>query len=122
MTDARDVEAWKLAIVMTRESGEPVYVSNVDRELSKEGLAKTGKWAASVMQARSLQSEPWRALPCNIEDADIEDILKAGEGERDIRNLYAAAVLRKRMQLHGVSRWHPDPMRALEAAEVKRVP
>jgi hypothetical protein len=114
MTEPRDIEAWKLAIVMMRESNEPVYVNNVDGKLSKEGLAETGKWAASAMQSRSLRLEPWRVAPCEIKDADIEEILRAGPDDQDIRDVYGAAVLRKRMQLNGVSRWHPDPVRALE--------
>src|SRR5690348_8885206 len=104
MTDTPDAEVWKTAITMMRESGEPVWVSDVERMLSKEGLAKTGKWAARAMQARSLRLEPWRVAPCELKDSDIEKILAAGPDDADIRDVYGAAVLRKRMRLHGVSR------------------
>src|SRR5260370_33841837 len=101
MTDhPRDVDAWQLAITMMRETGEPIYISNVERELRKNGLAKTGKWVASVMQSRLLRLELWRVAPCQIKDTDIEKILRDGPDDQDIRDVYGAAVLRKRMQLN----------------------
>jgi hypothetical protein len=116
MTDPRDTEAWKAAIVAMRESGEAVWVNNIDRELRKNGLEKTGKWAARAMQSRSLRLAPWQVAPAEIKDADIEKIIKDGPDDADIRGMYDAAVLRKRMQLNGsISRWHPDPERALAA-------
>jgi hypothetical protein len=35
------------------------------------------------------------------------------------RGYRAAALLRRRMERCGVSRWHPDPIAACEAAEAK---
>jgi hypothetical protein len=112
-----DQEAWQLAIEMLRHTGEAVWVNNVDNLLQSRGLEETGKWAAANMQFVSLRSKPWLTLPCNLSDADVDRILARGDGNGDLRGEYAAAVLAKRMQRLGVSRWHPDPEQAMRDAE-----
>jgi hypothetical protein len=115
--DARDIEAWEMAIAMMRQSGEAVWINNVDNLLQSRGLEETGKWAAANMQFVSLRSKPWLTLPCNLSDAGVERILAAGDNGGDLRGEYAAAVLTRRMRNAGVSRWHPDPERALREAQ-----
>jgi len=66
--------------------------------------------------------------PCEIDEADIEAIVKAGpkpavDGSGiDISN-YPSALMLKRMLAYGVSRYHPNPLAAIEAAtKAKRRP
>jgi hypothetical protein len=115
--DARDIEAWEMAIATMRQSGEAVWVNNVDNLLQSRGLAETGKWAAANMQFVTLRSKPWLTLPCNLSDADVDRILARGDGGSDLRGEYAAAVLAKRMQRYGISKYHPNPEQALREAE-----
>jgi hypothetical protein len=112
-----DEQAWQLAIAMLRHVGEPIEVSGVERLLEEDGLEKAGSYAAHAMQFRTLHSKPWLMLPCGLNDADIEAILAAGNSNGDRCGRYAAAVLARRMQQHGVSRFHPDPEHALRDAE-----
>jgi hypothetical protein len=58
-------------------------------------------------QIDALHLEPWQDPPCVI---DLDDV--------DENNEQGAALLR-RMLAAGVSRYDPDPMRALERAEGK---
>jgi hypothetical protein len=117
MTAVTDEEAWALAIAMLRQSGEPVWVNNIEGMLESRGFEEAGRWASSQMQFLSLRSKPWLVLPCNLDDADVDRILAAGSDGGDLHGRYAAAVLARRMRRYGISRWHPDPERAIEAAQ-----
>jgi hypothetical protein len=117
MTAVTDEEAWTLAIAMLRQSGEPVWVNNIEGMLESRGFEEAGRWASSQMQFLSLRSKPWLKLPCNLDDAEVERILAAGDNGNDFHGKYAAAVLARRMQRHNISKWHPDPKRALTEAE-----
>ncbi len=112
-----DEEAWRLAIERMRQSGEPVWIRNVEGLLQSRGLDETGRWASANMQFQSLRSKPWLALPCHLNNTDVERTLAAGDNGGDLRGEYAAAVLARRMQRYGISRWHPDPAQALREAE-----
>jgi hypothetical protein len=113
----KDEAAWTLAIEMLRHSGEAVWTNNIDHMIETRGLEAAGKWASSNMQFRMLRSKPWLTLPCNLSDAAVDRILAAGDNGGDRCGEYAAAVLAKRMQRLGVSRWHPDPEQAMRDAE-----
>jgi hypothetical protein len=117
MTAVTDEQAWTLAITILRQSGEPVWVNNIDSVLQSRGFKAAGEWAAANMQFQSLRSKPWLMLPCNLTDAEVERILARGDNGDDLHGKYAAAVLARRMQRHNISRWHPDPKRALAEAE-----
>jgi hypothetical protein len=116
MTKVTDEQAWQLAIEMLRVLGEPIEVNAVRRMLEDDGLEAAGRYAAHAMQFRTLRSKPWLALPCDLNDAAVEQILAAGDSA-DGHGRYAAAVLARRLRHAGVSRWHPDPMTALREAE-----
>src|SRR5262245_14342358 len=111
MSDA-DREAFELAISMMRRSGEPVWMRAVEDLLQTDGFEAAGKYSAHAMQFRSLKSAPWLTLPCNLSDSAVDAILCAGDHGHDHHGDYSAAVLRRKMQRHGISRWHPDPERA----------
>jgi hypothetical protein len=112
MTDA-DEAAWTLAIEMYRARG-PHDAEHIDAKLTREGCKEAGKAAAYSMQGRSLHLPPWATVPCYLLD-DVDAAL--ARGDDGIRGNYNAAVLLKRMQRHGISRWHPDPIAALREAE-----
>ena len=63
--------------------------------------AEVAQFAAYCAQFIALRLRPWERPPCH----------SSGEGDD------AAAVLLRRMLKAGISRWHPDPMAALEAAK-----
>jgi hypothetical protein len=57
MTAVTDEEAWALAIAMLRQSGEPVWVNNIEGMLESRGFEEAGRWASSQMQFLSLRSK-----------------------------------------------------------------
>jgi hypothetical protein len=71
-------------------------------------------FAASCAQSRALDLPPWQPPPCNI--GNMASALTDTDEQRGYR---AAALLRQRMARCGVSRWHPDPVAACEAAEAE---
>lgn len=80
----------------------------------------TAEFAAYSCQMTTLGLRPWQTPPCWIEPADINKYLtdassdKSGERE--------AAELLQRMLRLGVSRFDPDPLHAIAAAEAARKP
>ena len=76
---------------------------------------RVATFCASCAQSRSLRLPPWQPAPCNI--GNIEAALADTD---EVSGYRAAALLCQRMQRCGVSRWHPDPVAACEAAEAKR--
>jgi hypothetical protein len=79
---------------------------------AKAGVAR---FAAGCAQGRGLRLPPWQPPPC-----DIDDIAAAVAVADEQRGHRAAALLRQRMERCGVSRWHPNPVAACDAAEAKR--
>ena len=86
----------------------------VDSFLSSQDWLDTAMFCAGCAQSRSLRLMPWQPSPCTIDDiASALDIADETRGYR------AAAQLLQRMERCGVSRWHPDPVAASEAAEAQ---
>jgi hypothetical protein len=108
-----DEEAWRLAIEMYRARG-PRDAEHIDAKLTREGCKEAGKFASFSAQCRMLRLPPWATVPCYLLD-DVDAVLAGGDD--GIRGNYNAAVLLKRMERHGISRWHPDPIAALREAE-----
>jgi len=63
--------------------------------------ARDGEAAAYSLQMDNLKLKPWQWPPCWVEPGDR-------------RHKQAAKLLRD-MLAAGVSRWHPDPLAAIEA-------
>jgi hypothetical protein len=79
------------------------------------------KVAASCMQASNLHLPPWQISPAKIINPDDPDEgLREDQPGNATDGRHEAAVLLKRMLALGVSRWHPDPMRAIEEAEKQK--
>jgi hypothetical protein len=101
----KDRNALKLAMTMARK--DAAKARQLDDKLADgEPWEQVAQFAAYGCQFRSLKLRPWECAPL---DADCE-----------FSNSPGALALLKRMQRAGVSRWHPDPMAALSAAEAER--
>jgi hypothetical protein len=68
----------------------------------------------SCWQDENLRLKPWQPLPC---DADLDWLAHGDDGTM---GRYAAAKLLERLLAFGLSRWEPDPKRAIAAAEAAR--
>ena len=97
-----DRAALKLAL-STARAEDRARAQQIDAKLKDEPWAEVAEFAAYVCQGRSLHLAPWKSPPCWA-DADDSDP--------------AAKLLRQMLDL-GVSRWHPDPMAAIEEAKRK---
>jgi hypothetical protein len=69
--------------------------------------------------AISVRHRLWRdGCPCDIADSEIDAIIARGSDDGDGK--YAAALILRKMLDAGISRWHPDPLAAFEAASKPR--
>jgi hypothetical protein len=102
--DEADQAALELAIAMYRAQGK-VQAQEIDDMLATRPWDDVAEFAAYSQQFSNLKLRPWHTPPCcvAIDDDDAQ----------------AAAFLRKMLDA-GVSRWHPNPLRALEEAARKR--
>jgi hypothetical protein len=112
MTAVTDEEAWTLALEMYRARG-PLDAGYIDVKLTR-GIKEAGKAASFSLQVENLRLPPWATAPCHLL-GDVDVVL--ARGDDGTRGDYNAAVLLKRMQRYGISRWHPDPVAALREAE-----
>jgi hypothetical protein len=94
-----DREALVLSMRLARSQGNG---EQLDRMLEGRPWAAVASFAAYSCQIDFLRLMPWQQPPC---DADIEPVDPDG------------CELLERMLAHGVSRYHPDPERAIAAAE-----
>jgi len=111
---ALDRDAFERAIEITRNSKEPGRREQVDRMLKEEGWFRTADFCVYSCQMDLVRPRLWQPTPADIDPADIETIIARGDdGVGSGR--YAAAKLLRRMLRAGLSRYEPDPLRALEA-------
>jgi hypothetical protein len=106
-----DKAALTLAVEVTRRES-PGRSRQIDAMLADEPWESVARFCASCAQGRALNLPPWQPPPCNI--GNMAAALNDPDEQRGYR---AAALLRQRMLDAGVSRWHPDPLRAIEQAE-----
>jgi hypothetical protein len=104
-----------LAIEVTRKESKGRR-EQIDSFLETRPWINVATFSASCAQSRALHLPPWQRPPCNLHDTEIEAALAIHDEQRGYR---AAALLRQRMERCGVSRWHPDPLRAVAEAEKK---
>jgi hypothetical protein len=114
MTDA-DEATYKLAIETARAHDE-ARRQQIDDFLRTRSFEDVGSFAAYGCQMRALRLPPWQWPPCWINEAEIDAIIAGGD---DPHGRHIAAKLLKRMLEVGVSKYDPDPMRAIEAATKK---
>jgi hypothetical protein len=101
--DPIDIVALQLAIAKARARNKRRR-EQIDAMLVDRSWEEVAQFAAYGRQFVSLKLKPWQTPPCFVAD---ENEPRVGEEE--------AAKLLRRMLRAGISRWHPDPMAALEA-------
>ena len=108
-----DREALNRALCMTLDGED-----REEAERIKSTLAENGWWAAAWIAAhnqqyRNLGLSPWLRPPCEFD----ED----GDPHRQNRDCDNAPIkLLKRMLSHGLSKWEPDPVNALNNAKKRK--
>lgn len=108
---AVDRQALELAIEIDRARDDACR-QQIDEKLASEGWLRTAKFAAHRCQEKSLHLTPWECWPpcaVNVDDVDAPGCAHQG--------ISKSAKLLRRMLALGISRWHPDPLAAIEAAE-----
>ena len=109
-----DKAALKLAIEIDRRRDYATR-QQIDSKLASEPWLEVAKFAAYGCQCSALHLKPWQPPPCWAEVDDQDNEAGPISGRRA-----AAELLRKMLSLR-ISRWHPDPLAAIEAAEAARV-
>jgi hypothetical protein len=95
-----DRDALKLSMEMARQ-GADARGEQLDRMLEDREWFEVARFASAHCQRRALNLKPWESPPVWVGVGDDPH----------------AEALWKRMRACGVSRYHPDPVRACEAAE-----
>lgn len=103
-----DEAAINLAIEMERQQNP----KEIAERLCNRTRAEVGAFAVGRCQDRNLHLKPWECPPFRTRDVD--------EPSDDWGYRPGEVALLKRMLRAGVSRFHPDPMAAIEAAEQAR--
>ena len=101
--DPADLEALRLAFAQSRASSK-ARAQQVDEMLEERSWQEAAEFAAYDRQIDNMGLRPWETPPCCIAD----------ENEPRVGEEVAAKVLRLMLRA-GISRWHPNPIGALEA-------
>jgi hypothetical protein len=109
-----DEAALKLAISMARAEDKG-RAEQIDHFLASRPWIEVAQFAAGHCQGLALNLPPWQSPPCDFH-GDIEACVQDPDSSPGHRS---AAQLLLWMQCCGVSKWHPDPVAACEAAEAK---
>jgi hypothetical protein len=86
--------------------------AGIDNDLKQRPWEDVARSAAYAVQLRTLRLKPWQALPCEASDA-ATDPPCYGHHPGEV-------ALRRRLVAARLSLYEPDPITALEAAEVLR--
>ncbi len=89
----------------------PEPFGSLAHELAKESWIKAATYAAFHCQMRALYLKPWQDPPCEI--ADVDDPINP----QHVSGHQQAAELLRQMLALGISRYHPDPLRAIAKAK-----
>jgi hypothetical protein len=109
-----DRDALERALAMARKES-PGRSQQIDDKLVDEPWFDVATFAAYGCQTDSLHLKPWQSPPCWIDD--LVGTIQAGNDGKN--GDYAAAKLLQRLLDAGVSRYEPDPIKALEQAKKK---
>ncbi|MET3359233.1 MULTISPECIES: hypothetical protein [Bradyrhizobium] len=103
-----------LELALSRIVGNPEHSQHgqISDKLASEPWLDVARFAASSEQIDALNLKPWQAAPSQIDDP--EAVLALGTAHPD----YKAAKLLQKMLAHGVSRYAPDPILAIERAKL----
>jgi hypothetical protein len=113
----REALSRALEIVRNRpEKEDPGRREQVDHLMKHEGWFTAADFCCYCCQSELIRPRLWQPIPADIDPADIETIL--ARGDDGLGGEYAAARVLKRMLRAGLSRYEPEPLKAL--AEAKR--
>jgi hypothetical protein len=101
---ADDLDALKRAMKQIRRH-DKFRVEQIDRKLAEEPWEEVARFASYNCQIRALKLRPWEDPPCY--------------GDIDRAQDRAAELLRK-MLAAGISRWEPNPTKALRERRKRR--
>jgi hypothetical protein len=117
-----DREALQRAIDMARAKS-PQEREHIDRVLAQDGWQEAAETATYHLQDRALKLKPWQTPPCWLRsDAAVQVALLTPLP--DLKGRRFAAELVQQLIAAGLSRYEPDPLRALAAVKkaVTRAP
>jgi hypothetical protein len=108
-----DRAALVLAIKIAREHS-PADRQRIDRKLAEEPWVEVAMDAAHSCQEWALRLDPWQCWPpCAVEPGSVDT------PGLEHRGISSSAKLLRQMLALDISRWHPDPLAAIEAAEAE---
>jgi hypothetical protein len=113
-----DREAFDLAIKLTLAEDDEGRREQIKWKLKEDGFINTGKLAGYHRQCEALQLKPWEEAPCHVDDPD--EPIDPNDARLRISGYAQAAKLLREMLALGISRWHPDPLAAIEEAKKAR--
>lgn len=111
-----DRAALELALKLTL--AEPDRTEQIGCKLAEDGWFDAATFASYHRQCDALHLAPWESPPCWIDDPDAT--LAAPNNVPWAHGAHEAARLVKRMMVLGISKYHPDPLGAIEAAKARR--
>jgi hypothetical protein len=114
-----DQEALERAIELVRnrsEKEDPGRRAQIDRMMEEDDWFRTVEFCVHCCQMDLVRPRLWQPIPADIDD--LEGTL--AKGDDGLGGGYRAALLLKRMLAAGLSRYEPDPVRALEAKRRQR--
>jgi hypothetical protein len=110
-----DREALVRAMELARRDDLPRRQQLDSKLADGEPWQEVAEFAAYCVQHETLRTKPWEVAPCSIQPEDIAELVHipppdmSGHGK-------AARLLQRLLEL-GLSRWEPEPERAIAAAE-----
>jgi hypothetical protein len=106
-----DKDALTRALDLARAES-PAEARRIDTMIRERGWQSAAEFAAYGLQDRALRLRPWEVAPAWLKtDADVAHALTAPASHH--ARLQQAAQLVERLQAAGLSRYEPDPVRAL---------
>jgi hypothetical protein len=109
--NVRDRAAMRRAIETARNEDQGRR-DQIDTFLRTRPFEEVGRFASYHCQTRALGLAPWQRPPCLI--GDPEAVLRAAD---DLSGKHNAARLLLQMRKLHISKFHPDPMAAIDAAK-----
>ena len=113
---ATDRNALRRAIALAKQQG-PSVCRQIEDMLASRDWFSAARFASYACQDAALKLRPWEAPPCWLRTDDPDTILC--DPGPDPHNQRRAAELLDRLLSHGLSRFEPDVLAALAAAEAK---
>jgi hypothetical protein len=111
----RDREALKRAFDLASAESEEER-AHIERIRAEDGWQRAAETAAYHLQDHALGLQPWQPPPCWIRGNPDSHLAGADDG---IMGWHAAAKLVQRLLACGLSRFEPNPERALATAEAR---